>query len=59
MGKEGQTVPNMSDEWIDTISKRYIELYEKVIGAPFKPEPKSEQETYHLICTALAKQGIQ
>ena len=53
MGKEGQTVPNMSDEWIDTISKRYIELYEKVIGAPFKPEAKSDDETYDLVCEAL------
>ena len=26
MGKEGQTVPHMSDEWIDTISKRYLKL---------------------------------
>ncbi len=55
MGKEGQTVPNMSDEWIETISKRYIELYEKVIGAPFKPEPKSEEETYNLVCNSLKK----
>jgi phosphoribosylaminoimidazole-succinocarboxamide synthase len=55
MGKEGQTVPNMSDEWIDTISKRYIELYEKVIGAPFKPEEKSDDETYDLVCEALKK----
>src|SRR6185295_4402118 len=39
MGKEGQTVPPMSDDWINTISKRYIELYEKVIGQPFRPEP--------------------
>jgi phosphoribosylaminoimidazole-succinocarboxamide synthase len=55
MGKEGQTVPHMSDEWIDTISKRYIELYEKVIGEPFKPEQKSEEETYDLVCEALKK----
>ncbi len=55
MGKEGQTVPKMSDEWIDTISKRYIELYEKVIGAPFKPEPKTTEETYDLICSSLLK----
>ena len=54
MGKEGQNVPTMTDEWIDTISKRYIELYEKVIGAPFKPEAKSEQETYQLICDSLS-----
>ncbi len=59
MGKEGQTVPEMTDQWIDTISKRYIELYEKVIGSPFQPEPKSEEETYQLICDSLAKQGIQ
>jgi phosphoribosylaminoimidazole-succinocarboxamide synthase len=55
MGKEGQTVPSMSDEWIDTISKRYIELFEKVIGAPFKPEAKTEKETYDLVCETLKK----
>ena len=38
MGKEGQTVPEMSDEWIDTISKRYIELFEKITGKKFLPE---------------------
>jgi phosphoribosylaminoimidazole-succinocarboxamide synthase len=53
MGKEGQTVPEMSEAWIDTISKRYIELYEKVIGAPFNPEPKSQEETYDLVCDSL------
>ena len=55
MGKDGQAVPHMSDEWIETISKRYIELYEKVIGAPFIPEPKSDQETHDLICASLKK----
>ncbi|MGJ7029526.1 phosphoribosylaminoimidazolesuccinocarboxamide synthase [Niabella hirudinis] len=54
MGKEGQTVPEMSDEWIGTISDRYIELYEKVIGAPFKPEPVSDEELYNRIAAALA-----
>jgi len=46
MGKEGQTVPVMSDEWVETISKRYIELYEQVIGEPFHPQPLSDEETY-------------
>jgi len=55
MGKEGQTVPAMSPKWIDTISKRYIELYEQVIGEPFKPEPKSSEETYNLVCASLEK----
>jgi len=34
-GKEGQTVPEMSDEWVAQISDRYIELFEKVTGKPF------------------------
>jgi phosphoribosylaminoimidazole-succinocarboxamide synthase len=38
MGKEGQTVPDMSDEWITSISQRYIELFEKVTGQTFQPE---------------------
>ena len=53
MGKEGQTVPEMSDEWINTISKRYIELYEKVIGQAFVPEELSDEETQSRIVNAL------
>lgn len=34
-GKEGQTVPQMSNEWVYTISERYIELYERIIGEKF------------------------
>lgn len=34
-GKEGQQVPNMDDAWINEISSRYIELYEKVTGRSF------------------------
>ncbi|MBA3648134.1 MAG: phosphoribosylaminoimidazolesuccinocarboxamide synthase [Chitinophagales bacterium] len=36
MGKEDQTVPAMSDEWIQSISERYIELYEKITGRNFE-----------------------
>jgi len=54
MGKEGQQVPEMTDNWVNTISGRYIELYEKVIGAPFKPEPLSLEETEHKILDALS-----
>ena len=53
MGKEGQTVPEMTDEWVNTISQRYIELYEKVIGEKFIPQPLSEQETFDRIVAAL------
>ncbi|HTH32316.1 MAG TPA: phosphoribosylaminoimidazolesuccinocarboxamide synthase [Lacibacter sp.] len=55
MGKEGQTVPEMSDEWINTISKRYIELYEKVIGEAFVPDELSDEETQTRIAKALAE----
>lgn len=53
MGKEGQTVPEMTDEWIATISNRYIELYEAVTGLTFVPQPLSEEETFKRITTAL------
>jgi len=59
MGKEGQTVPAMSEEWIQTISKRYIELFEQIIGEVFQPESKSEAETFQLIRNALNNLGIQ
>ena len=55
MGKEGQTVPTMSDEWINTISKRYIELYEKVIGEQFIPIDLTETETVEAVNQALNK----
>lgn len=55
MGKEGQTVPEMSDAWVDTISKRYIELYEKIIGQKFVPEQYSDEETEKLTLAALNK----
>lgn len=53
MGKEGQTVPEMSDEWVDTISKRYIELYEHVIGEKFIPQQLSDEDTYDRIIKSL------
>lgn len=53
MGKEGQTVPHMSDEWIDTISKRYIELYETIIGETFVPQALSDEATYEAVVAAL------
>ncbi len=36
-GKEGQQIPTMTDEWVQQISLRYIELYEKIIGEKFIP----------------------
>jgi phosphoribosylaminoimidazole-succinocarboxamide synthase len=53
MGKEGQTVPEMSDEWVNTISGRYIELYEKVIGEAFRPQSLSDEEIYQRILFSI------
>jgi phosphoribosylaminoimidazole-succinocarboxamide synthase len=53
MGKEGQTVPHMSDEWIQTISKRYIELYEQVIGAPFVPQDLTNEQIFEATVKSL------
>ncbi|MFZ1311552.1 MAG: phosphoribosylaminoimidazolesuccinocarboxamide synthase [Chitinophagaceae bacterium] len=53
MGKQGQTVPEMSDEWVNTISKRYIELYEKVIGAAFIPEKLTDEEIYTRVVSSI------
>lgn len=53
MGKEGQTVPEMNDVWIETISKRYIELYERLIGEKFVPQELSDEETETRIKNSL------
>lgn len=55
MGKEGQTVPEMTDEWVQTISNRYIELYERIIGEKFVPVELSEEETEKLVVAELEK----
>jgi phosphoribosylaminoimidazole-succinocarboxamide synthase len=55
MGKEGQTVPEMTDEWIKTISNRYIELYEKIIGERFIGETLTLDQTETQIINALKK----
>ncbi|TVZ27661.1 phosphoribosylaminoimidazole-succinocarboxamide synthase [Gillisia sp. Hel_I_86] len=43
-GLEGQTVPEMSDAYIATVSERYIELYEKITGFPFEKADLSNIE---------------
>jgi phosphoribosylaminoimidazole-succinocarboxamide synthase len=58
MGKEGQVVPEMSDEWVATISKRYIELYEKVIGEKFIPRHLSEDMIWEKTTASLKQLQI-
>lgn len=43
-GKDGQTIPEMTDEVVSDISERYIELYEQVTGEKFVKENLNEKE---------------
>jgi phosphoribosylaminoimidazole-succinocarboxamide synthase len=43
-GLEGQTVPEMSDAYIQTVSERYIELYENITGEAFVRADLSDME---------------
>ena len=38
-GKEGQNVPDMPDSFVEEVSQRYIELYEKITGEKFIKSP--------------------
>ncbi|CAN5667482.1 phosphoribosylaminoimidazolesuccinocarboxamide synthase [soil metagenome] len=59
MGKDGQTVPAMSDEWINTISNRYIELYEQVIGEKFTPQDLTEEDTVSRINKSIEELDVE
>lgn len=52
-GKEGQTIPEMTDEVVSNISERYIELYEQVTGEKFVKEAVKEDEWMEKITTAI------
>jgi phosphoribosylaminoimidazole-succinocarboxamide synthase len=43
-GLDGQQMPFMPDEFVDVITERYIELYEKIIGKPFVKADNSNIE---------------
>ena len=41
-GKEGQQVPEMTEDFVNSVSERYIELFEKITGKPFKKAKTGE-----------------
>lgn len=53
MGKEGQTIPLMSDEWVQTISDRYVDLYQKLTGQAFIPMKGDDEDWYREIVDTL------
>jgi phosphoribosylaminoimidazole-succinocarboxamide synthase len=56
-GKEGERVPEMSNEWLNQISDRYIELYEKLTGDKFIRSENVDilQRVEKNVLSALAK----
>ncbi len=41
-GKDGQDIPKMTDDFVASVSNRYIELFEKITGKPFiKPQDEN------------------
>ncbi|MBN3584665.1 phosphoribosylaminoimidazolesuccinocarboxamide synthase [Algoriphagus aestuarii] len=55
-GKEGQTVPEMTDEIVESISDRYIELFEKITGEKFQ-KAETSQITKRIETAILAHLG--
>jgi phosphoribosylaminoimidazole-succinocarboxamide synthase len=43
-GKEGQSIPELTDEWALDVSKRYIHLYELLTGKTFDPASSENAE---------------
>jgi phosphoribosylaminoimidazole-succinocarboxamide synthase len=55
-GKEGQKVPEMSDEFANEISERYIELYERITGEKFiREDIKNVSERIENNCRTFLK----
>ncbi len=42
MGKEGQEVPAMDDAFVQSVTDRYVELYERITGETFVPAPTGD-----------------
>jgi phosphoribosylaminoimidazole-succinocarboxamide synthase len=53
-GKEGQQVPTMTDEVVQAISERYIELYEQVSGKEFHKQSIAEADMANILDQAIA-----
>lgn len=43
-GQTGQTVPEMTEEIVNSITNRYIELYENIVGEKFIPQESNPEQ---------------
>ena len=53
-GKEGDVLPEFSEEFIQSISERYLELYTKM-GMPLSDIEEPDEDPYEIVCEFLAK----
>ena len=58
-GQEGQQVPEMTEEVVNGITQRYIELYENITGETFVPAPSEnvEERIYNNVTNWLANRS--
>jgi len=56
-GKEGQQVPEMTDAFVNSVTERYIELFENITGQQFKKEDFSKEDQEKVILETLSKLG--
>ncbi len=54
-GKEGQQVPEMTDEFINSVTDRYAELYDHITGKKFEKEAITEAELQEKIAEIVSK----
>lgn len=52
-GKEGQQVPEMTDAFVESVTNRYIELFENITGRQFKKEDVSKEDSEKKIIEVL------
>jgi len=53
-GKEGQNIPEMTDEFVNSVSERYIQLFEHVTGKPFVKQEINEAQLQEKLTALLA-----
>lgn len=53
MNEPGQTMPNITDEYAESVSKRYIELYEHITGETFTPASDTEDIAARIYANVL------
>jgi phosphoribosylaminoimidazole-succinocarboxamide synthase len=52
-GKDGQQIPEMTDEFVSSVTERYIELYEYITGMKFEKKAITEAELQEQISAVL------